>query len=569
MTRLPPFINVEAILEVREGSRLREPIRSIKIGTDDFNKIRDKNAYYVDKTALIDDIINLDSEVYLFTRPRRFGKSLNLSMLDSYFNLRYANDPDRFAGLRISELRPNDTEKNSNPVVHLNLKDLKAPDYGWFLKALGGKMSRLYRMFPELKESDLLDERQKQIYNEIFMEHADETLLSSSLGHLTEMIETVYGKPVIVLIDEYDNAVNEAATSEMRSSILGFYSVFLSNALKSNRSLKFAVLTGVMQIAKASIFSGLNNLYTDSIFDTRFQEYWGFSEDEVKRLCADFGHPEMFEEAKEWYDGYRFGTAEVYNPWSVLNYVVSGFVPKEYWANNSTNSILEDLYRRADISDLKDLIDIAGDGIVKALYTTITYSDAENDDESLYSVMAMTGYLKAVSEGNGLYRLSVPNNEVRKLVSVKLSSLSRIGQTGFNIFCTSIANGDADTVERVLGEILLGGSYWNLTEERSYELVIMTILYGISERFRIRTEQEGGNGRIDIIMEPKAAGRAGMIIELKKVDSEAELEGAASAALSQIHEKRYYLGMRGTVLLYGISFCGKIPCVKHERLELQ
>ena len=542
--------------------------RPIMTGIDDFNMIRDEGGYYIDKTTLIGDILEQKKGVYLFTRPRRFGKSLNLSMLDSYFNLRYADDPDRFAGLRISELRPNDPEKNAYPVVHLNLKDLKAPDYGGFLEAFSGIMSELYAGFSELKESDRLNERQKQIYNEVLMESASEILLGRSLGLLTKMIETVYGKPVIVLIDEYDNAVNEAATSEMRSSILGFYSVFLSNALKSNRSLKFAVLTGVMQIAKASIFSGLNNLYTDSIFDTRFQEYWGFSEDEVKKLCADFGHPERFEEAKEWYDGYRFGTAEVYNPWSVLNYADSGFVPKEYWANNSTNSILEDLYRRADISDLKDLIDIAGDGIVKALYTTITYSDAENDDESLYSVMAMTGYLKAVSEGNGLYRLSVPNNEVRKLVSVKLSSLSRIGQTGFNIFCTSIANGDADNVEKVLGEILLGGSYWNLTEERSYELVIMTILYGISERYRIRTEQEGGNGRIDIIMEPKAAGRAGMIIELKKVDSEAELEGAASAALSQIHEKRYYLGMRGTVLLYGISFCGKIPFVRHERLDL-
>ena len=542
--------------------------KPIKIGTDDFNKIRDSDACYIDKTELIAEILEHGAEVYLFTRPRRFGKSLNLSMLDSYFNLRYADDPDRFAGLRISELRPNDPEKNSNPVVHLNLKDLKSPDYGGFLEALSSVMSELYAEFPELKESDLLNEKQKQIYNEVLMEGASEILLGRSLGLLTKMIETVYGKPVIVLIDEYDNAVNEAATPEMRSSILGFYSMFLSNALKSNRSLKFGVLTGVMQIIMSGIFSGLNNICAYSIFDRRFQEHWGFSEDEVKKLCADFGHPEKSDEAMGWYCGYRFGDAELCNPWSVLNYADSGFVPKEYWANNSTNSILEDLYRRADISDLKDLVDIAGDGIVKALYTTITYSDAENDDESLYSVMAMTGYLKAVSEGNGLYRLSVPNNEVRRLMSVKLSSLSRIGQTGFNIFCTSIANGDADNVEKVLGEILLGGSYWNLTEERSYELVIMTILYGISERYRIRTEQEGGNGRIDIIMEPKAAGRAGMIIELKKVDSEAELECAADSALSQIHEKRYYLGMHGPVLLYGISFCGKIPCVKHERLDL-
>ena len=549
---------------------MREPIRSIKIGTDDFNKIRDKNAYYVDKSALIDDIINLDSEVYLFTRPRRFGKSLNLSMLDSYFNLRYADDPDRFAGLRISELRSNDPEKNSNPVVHLNLKDLKAPDYGWFLKALGGKMSRLYRMFPELKESDLLDERQKQIYNEIFMEHADETLLSSSLGHLTEMIETVYGKPVIVLIDEYDNAVNEAATFDARRSILGFYSTFLSEALKSNRSLKFAVLTGVMQIAKASIFSGLNNLYTDSIFDTRFQEYWGFSEDEVEKLCADFGHPEMFEEAKEWYDGYRFGTAEVYNPWSVLNYVVSGFVPKAYWAESSANSILKQLYRSIDVKNFGQILNLLdGGSFVTALRMSMTYDTIDNDDKSMYSLMAMTGYLKVVPVSGREFEVSFPNREIESIMrDIVDDMMVPSNDAEFKRFCSAVADGRTDQMDDILSRILVQGSYWNLTDEKSYELILMTVLFGIASQYRIRTEQEGGNGRIDIIMEPKAAGRAGMIIELKKVDSETELECAASAALSQIHEKRYYLGMHETVLLYGISFCGKIPFIRHDRLDL-
>ena len=544
--------------------------RPIMIGIDDFNMIRDEGGYYIDKTTLIGDILEQKKGVYLFTRPRRFGKSLNLSMLDSYFNLRYANDPDRFAGLRISELRPNDPEKNSNPVVHLNLKDLKAPDYGWFLKALGGKMSRLYRMFPELKESDLLDERQKQIYNEIFMEHADETLLSSSLGHLTEMIETVYGKPVIVLIDEYDNAVNEAATSEMRSSILGFYSVFLSNALKSNRSLKFAVLTGVMQIAKASIFSGLNNLYTDSIFDTRFQEYWGFSEDEVKRLCADFGHPEMFEEAKEWYDGYRFGTAEVYNPWSVLNYVVSGFVPKAYWAESSANSILKQLYRSIDVENFGQILNLLdGGSFVTVLKTSMTYDTIDSDDKSMYSLMAMTGYLKTIHVSGRDFEVSFPNREVESIMrDIVDDMMIPSNDAEFKRFCSAVADGRTDQMDDILSRILVQGSYWNLTDEKSYELILMTVLFGIASQYRIRTEQEGGNGRIDIIMEPKAAGRAGMIIELKKVDSEAELEGAADSALSQIHEKRYYLGMRGTVLLYGISFCGKIPFIRHERLDL-
>ena len=541
--------------------------KPIKIGTDDFNKIRDSDACYIDKTELIAEILEHGAVVYLFTRPRRFGKSLNLSMLDSYFNLRYADDPDRFSGLRISELRPNDPEKNSNPVVHLNLKDLKSPDYGGFLEALSSVMSELYAEFPELKESDLLNEKQKQIYNEVLMEGASEILLGRSLGLLTKMIETVYGKPVIVLIDEYDNAVNEAATPEMRSSILGFYSMFLSNALKSNRSLKFGVLTGVMQIIMSGIFSGLNNICPYSIFDKRFQEHWGFSEDEVKKLCADFGHPEKSDEAMEWYCGYRFGDAELCNPWSVLRYVDSGFVPKEYWSETSTNSILYDLCMRADTSVLKDLIDMNGSGAVKALYSTNACIDS--DDESMYSLMAMTGYLRAVSMGGDLYEISFPNREISStMADVVYDIMLPSNDLEFRRLCSAGADGRTDDLESILGRIVSKNGCWNSSRDWPYPLVLMSITLGISPWYDIRAEKEGGNGRIDIIMEPKAAGRAGMIIELKKVDSEAELEGAADSALSQIHEKRYYLGMHGPVLLYGISFCGKIPCVKHERLDL-
>ncbi len=541
--------------------------KPIKIGTDDFNKIRDSDACYIDKTELIAEILEHGAEVYLFTRPRRFGKSLNLSMLDSYFNLRYADDPDRFAGLRISELRPNDPEKNSNPVVHLNLKDLKSPDYGGFLEALSSVMSELYAEFPELKESDLLNEKQKQIYNEVLMEGASEILLGRSLGLLTKMIETVYGKPVIVLIDEYDNAVNEAATPEMRSSILGFYSMFLSNALKSNRSLKFGVLTGVMQIIMSGIFSGLNNICAYSIFDRRFQEHWGFSEDEVKKLCADFGHPEKSDEAMEWYCGYRFGDAELCNPWSVLRYVDSGFVPKEYWSETSTNSILYDLCMRADTSVLKDLIDMNGSGAVKALYSTNACIDS--DDESMYSLMAMTGYLRAVSMGGDLYEISFPNREISStMADVVYDIMLPSNDLEFRRLCSAGADGRTDDLESILGRTVSKNGCWNFGRDWPYPLVLMSITLGVSPWYDIRAEKEGGNGRIDVIMEPKAAGRAGMIIELKKVDSEAELEGAADSALSQIHEKRYYLGMHGPVLLYGISFCGKIPCVKHERLDL-
>ena len=292
--------------------------RPIMIGMDFFDRIREEGGYYVDKTALIDRLLERKG-VYLFTRPRRFGKTLNLTMIDAYFNVRYKGNT-WFDGLRISELRPDDSMKNSFIVITLSMKDLKTNSYEDYLWKLGRKIGDIYDSFPELERSEKISNRQRASYRDISMMSADEKTLQLSLFDLTRMLEAEYGRKVILLIDEYDNAVNEAGTEELRKKILDFMSEFLSPALKSNTSLAFAVVTGVMQIAKASIFSGLNNLYMNSVFDEGFDEYWGFTENEVRRLCADFGDESRFEEAREWYDGYRFGSADVYNPWSVLNY---------------------------------------------------------------------------------------------------------------------------------------------------------------------------------------------------------------------------------------------------------
>lgn len=555
----------------REGAYMHaNDARPIMVGTDDFNKIRDSGGYYVDKTALIDDIIRSESEVYLFTRPRRFGKSLNLSMIDSYFNIEYAGRSDRFMGLRISELRPKDPDKNSYPVVHFSMKDLSSSDYEGYLEAVRQKVSILYKSFRMLETSDLQNPDDVRLFHRAVSCESTEAELKFSLFNLTRMLEAEYRRPVIVLIDEYDNAVNEASSERQRKEILGFMSVFLSAALKSNKSLKFAVLTGVMQIAKVNIFSGLNNLYSDSVFDTGFQEYWGFTEDEVKILCTEYGRPEKFHEAKDWYDGYRFGTVDVYNPWSVLNYVKRGFVPKEYWAESSSNSILNRLYRNVNIGNFEQILELLdGRSFETSLKTSMTYDVVSDDDRSMYSLMAVTGYLKAVHVSGKVFELSFPNREVKTIMADTVDEMMLpTNDAEFGRFCTAVIEGRTDEMESILGRILVQGSYWNLTDERSYELILMTVLFSIASQYRIRTEQEGGNGRIDIIMEPRANRRAGIIIELKKVDSEAELERAADEAIVQIHDRKYYLGMKGTVLLYGISFCGKIPCMKHERLEL-
>ena len=539
----------------------------VMIGNSDFKKMRDRNGYYVDKTALIDAMRREEMEVYLFTRPRRFGKTLNLSMLDAYFNEKYAGNA-WFDGLRISELIPDDPRRNSCTVVFLSMKDLRSETYEGFLGLLGMKMSSVYRSFSELKGSARLDDSQKMSYHDVWMRSAGEVALKCSLSNLMEMLEAEHGRKVVLLIDEYDNAVNEAESDELRKRILGFMSNFLSSALKDSSSLDFAVVTGVMQIAKASIFSGVNNLYVNSVFDSGFDEFWGFTEDEVRALCADFGDASRFEEAKEWYDGYRFGNADVYNPWSVLNYIQSGFVPKPYWSNTSTNSILRTMYADMDMSRLKSLLDLCDEGLDVELDTSVTYRDSFQTERVLFSVMTMSGYLNAVHVEEDTYTVAIPNREVRKVLAKMLRSDIDADIRGFRQFSNAVLKGDTGSMTDHLGKILRQGSYMNLKDENCYELVLMTVLYSISSDYRIRTESEEGNGRVDVILEPRRPGAVPMIMELKKSDREADLEKDAAAGLAQIHERKYYMGMTGTVMLYSISFWGKVPFVKHERVYL-
>ena len=324
-------------------------MKALPIGYDDFKELRDRGLYYIDKSALIDQILSSSAKVLLFTRPRRFGKSLNLSMLDAYLNSRYADDPDRFSGLAVSELRPDDPEKNSNFIIKLNFKRLDTETFEIFLESFMNSAIDLYRGFSELENSDRLDSVSKKRYAEIINGDASQSLLTSSIEYLCEMIYRHHGKRPIILIDEYDHPMNGTyGRDEIHERVKSFLRSVLGNALKSNEHLGFAVLTGVMRISKESIFSGLNNLEVNDVFSTDFDEMYGFTPSEVAEMCADYGHPERFEEAKEWYDGYRFGNADVYNPWSIVNYVKQGFVPKPYWAGTSGNSIISDLADRTE-----------------------------------------------------------------------------------------------------------------------------------------------------------------------------------------------------------------------------
>ena len=548
-------------------------MRRLPVGNDDFKEIRDRNYYFVDKTMLIDHILSRDNiKAFLFTRPRRFGKSLNLSMLDAYLNMRYAEDADRFEGLKVSAVRQDDPEKNSNVVISLSMKDLGTDSYDEFLSDFKVEASRLYRGFLELRDSDALDPVSKRMFESVYGMADDESVLRVCLLNLTEMLEMHYGKKCILLIDEYDAPMNGSYDRpEVHERIKGFLRRLLSSALKSNGSLRFAVITGVMRVSKESIFSGLNNLSVNDVLSTDMDEMYGFTSDEVRDICAYYGHPEKCDEAMEWYDGYRFGDADVCNPWSILTYVEKGFVPGTYWAGTSGNSIIGDLVGRADSGTWQDLMRLgSGDPLRMPLDGNIAYSDIHGRVDALYPVLVMSGYLTAVRDGDS-YLLSIPNREMYRVFAKTITE--RYGSETYGVlldFANAVLSGDTESMGRTLRILLRGTSLRVLSDEKDHQAFITGLLMLLNGRYEIEADHESGLGYSDIRMRRLRGPGPNVVIELKrrsKGNSHMSMDELAGSALDQIRKKRYADGLEGTTILYGIAIDSKEPTIVSERVD--
>ena len=524
-----------------------------------FPDIRDDDKYYVDKTLLIKDILDGNPRgVYLFTRPRRFGKTTNLSMLNAFFNIKYKGNT-WFDGLEISKYPEYEKYKNAFPVLYLNLKGTDAPNYDAFLAAMQSAVLDSLKKHLYLLDYDKVTKDEQLLFDALFTGTASYEQLRTSVVKITEILERYHGRKVVVLIDEYDRAVSDAFGTESHKPMMEFLGVFLSPILKNNESLQMAYITGIMQITKESIFSGLNNLKVNNVFSVESDERFGFTESEVKELLSYYGNPEKFVEAKEWYDGYRFGNAEVYNPFSIMNYVQDKFVPGQFWVNSGSDAPIYWLLRRTDMKCFTDILSlVSGESVTTRIKPALTYSKLGPND-SLYSLMVMSGYLKAVPAGDGLYSISIPNKEILQIVRDAAEDLSPVDTRKFSQFINSVLDCDAEGMTRHLQDILSVGSYYNLSTELHYEAVVMTILYSIISQYDVRSEYEEGNGRVDIIMKPKHEGTIPMIIELKKTESEDKLESESKDAIKQIHDRKYYLNMHGKVILVGIAFWGKMP----------
>lgn len=542
-----------------------DDVKPVPGGIDNFMDFRERDLYYVDKSALIDRVLSDERRsVFLFTRPRRFGKSLNLSMLDAYLNVAYRDSPNNwFEGLEVERLRPDDPDRNSVPVIKINLKELNVRSYERFLNSMGRKIAWAARPFKYIRPS--LDDDDKDVFETIVRSRCDESLLEESVKLLSGMVEAYHGKKVVILIDEYDDATNNSFGTPSHDEILGFMKRFYGNALKSNDSLRFAVVTGIMQVTKEGIFSGLNNVYVDNVLSTGFEEMFGFTSDEIRRLCEDAEHPEKFDEIREWYDGYRFGDADIYNPWSVLSYFNRNMVPDEYWAGTSGNGIIDDLLARTSVETFMDLTGLGeGRTITSALDNRVAYAGRSNTPEELYSIMVASGYLKAVPTDDGKYALSVPNLEMRRVFLKHILDVTGPGVRNLaHDVAGALIRGDTKLAENSLREFMMSFSFKTLAKEHTYQTMLLTIFIAVCGTHRPVDEAMCGDGYCDLVLEGFKEGSRDILIEYKALDGDAdrdEMEKTARRALEQIRRKDYAHGRPGA-MAYGIAFSGKRAAV--------
>lgn len=541
------------------------------VGVDDFKKLREKY-YFVDKTKFIQELIDGHSDVTFITRPRRFGKTLTMSMLYYFFvNENAAENRKLFDDCAIAEAGETYmAEQGTRPVVFFSLKDAKMDSWELCLDKVRQIVEPLYDQFSRLLDSDKLSKYQKRLYSEILDGHAMQSTLENSLLLLSQCLEAHYGKKPVLLIDEYDAPIQSAWENGYYDKAIGFFRNFLSAALKTNPALDFAVLTGVLRISKESIFSALNNLAVSSVIDGAYADVFGFTPAEVSKMAKDLGASDKVDEIHEWYDGYNFSGHEIYNPWSVISYFQNGCKAKPYWVNTSGNGILADMLEQTDEVQEKNLYKLLQmEPVSTRIKETVIYSGIHEDSAALYTLLLTTGYLKIVpgifGDDMEYCTVTIPNREVRTVYASEI--LEKLQHSGKSIDSTSFLEnllaGKGEEFSKELSRYLetMASYYDTSNHEGFYHGFMLGILAMLVSRYHVRSNRESGYGRFDLAIFPKNKGRAGVLMEFKVAKTEAELQKEAEAALQQIAEMDYLAEFREqgveNVWKYGIAFCGK------------
>lgn len=563
-------------------------LKKLPIGIENFEKLRQEDFYYIDKTRLIEQLLTRWGEVNLFTRPRRFGKSLNMSMLQSFFEI--GKDKTLFDGLRISDNQELCEEYQGKfPVVSVSLKGINGATYEEARRFLIKTINEEARRLSVLSDSAELDETDHELLTQLKKKEMTNDSLVYSIRELTELLEKHYGRKVIVLIDEYDVPLAKANENGYYNEMVLLIRNLFENALKTNNSLKFAVLTGCLRIAKESIFTGLNNFKVYSITDKSFDETFGFTDAEVRELLRYYGQEKYYETVKEWYDGYRFGNVDVYCPWDVINFCSDhladpGLEPKNYWANTSGNSVIShfiDSVGKPQKLTRMELEQLVNGGIVqKEINSELTYKELYSSIDNLWSTLFMTGYLTQRGEPSGnRYNLVIPNREIRNIITNHILKIFKenVKDDGKTVsdLCDALLNQNPEKVELIFTEymkktISIRDTFARKpTKENFYHGLLLGIL-GFKENWSVMSNRESGDGFGDILIRIEDED-VGIVIEVKYAD-DGNLQGECEKALQQIIDIRYTeaLEQEGihTIIKYGIA-CYRKKCKVLMRIDKQ
>ena len=544
--------------------------KAVPVGIEDFERIVREDYYYVDKTQLIEELLINRAPVTLFTRPRRFGKTLNMSMIKYFFDVKNKEENKKlFENLKIynSEYM---SEQGKYPVIFISLKDLKGDTWEECLKRLKLFIFDLYAEFEYIREK--MNEWDKRKFEKVLYEKEDVDYIMS-LKFLSDSLYKYYGEKVIILIDEYDAPIINAFDKGYYNEAVNFFQTFYSSALKTNSSLKYGILTGITRIIKEGIFSGLNNLKVDTILNKKYSEYFGLLESEVVEMLDYFGMKYKIEEVKEWYNGYIFGEREVYNPWSIVNYIDNREI-KAYWANVSGNTLLENMLNHAGESvyeDLKRFTD--GESIEKYISDGTTIKSLLSNDNEIWQLLLYSGYLTkdrkqkeidVTTEYTDVYNLRIPNKEIRKYFGNMFLNRFFGTEVKTNILMKALEGGDIKKFEKTLGEIMINMlSHFDLDKEmeKIYQVFMIGLVGFLMGKYEIISNDESGYGRYDLAMIPIKSNEKAYLMEFKISKTKKGMEESAEKALKQIDEKKYdtKLKARGikNILKIGIAFYGK------------
>lgn len=567
---------------IKTGAYVRAKSRPkhlpLPVGVSDY-RLASTEYYYIDKTMMLKDFIDERPMVTLFTRPRRFGKTLNMDMLRTFFEKTNEDTSKYFKDKKIWEQGEYYRSfQGKYPVIFITLKDVKHNSWDNTFANIGSIISSEYCRHSDLSKSPKLDKKQKDFYDKMVSEKFSAVDLERSLLYLSEMLKKHYGEGAVIIIDEYDTPIQSGHTSGFYDDVIAFMRNLLSGCFKDNKSLAFGFLTGILRVAKESIFSGLNNLTINSVLDNKYSEYFGFTANEVKEMAAYYSAPDKFDEVCEWYDGYHFGKTDIFNPWSVINYFSNDCEPRAFWLSTGSNDIIGEVIKEADNEIYERLTSLVNGGsFTTYIDTSVIYPQIKNNPSSIYSFLLMAGYLKVVKSsvsisGDFMCEVALPNKEIslvyRKEILQKLENL--IPQATAIAVEEAIFSGNGEKLRDIISNFLIQSvSVFDAAGENFYHGFMLGVcaLFGNSY---VTSNRESGDGRYDIALSPKVSNLPGIIIELKaeKNCNENELQELAKTALKQINDKKYDTELKSkgvkTIYKYGVAFSGKHVAVEAE-----